>query len=80
MTARFGWAPKTKVVWKKGKREEELLPQIEPFVAELAPPLPEHEDAGTQARRVDARLTQDASHEASRRSRRRGADVDAESR
>ena len=38
VTAHFGWAPKTKTVWKKGKKEEELLPQTDPFVAELAPP------------------------------------------
>jgi hypothetical protein len=42
VSTRFGWAPKTKVVWKKGKREEELLPQTDPFVAELAPLPPEH--------------------------------------
>ncbi len=50
VTARFGWAPKTKVVWKKGKREEEVLPQQnEPFVVEVAPPLPpEHADAGVE--------------------------------
>jgi hypothetical protein len=51
VSARFGWAPKTKAVWRKGKREEELLPQTDPFVAHLAPPL-EHEhdeDAGSEA-------------------------------
>jgi hypothetical protein len=46
ITARFGWAPKTKTVWRKGKKEEELLPQVEPFVAEVAPPLPSAHDGG----------------------------------
>ncbi len=35
VTPRFGWAPKTKTVWKGGKKEEVLLPQQEPFVAKL---------------------------------------------
>jgi hypothetical protein len=53
VSARFGWPPKTKVVWRKGKREEELLPQTDPFVAHLAPPSHDHgEDAGSEA--VDA--------------------------
>ncbi|HVR20828.1 MAG TPA: hypothetical protein VMS65_14055, partial [Polyangiaceae bacterium] len=46
VTARFGWAPKTKTVWKKGKREEEPLPLTEPFVAKVAPPLEQTPDAG----------------------------------
>jgi hypothetical protein len=55
VTAKFGWAPKTKVVWKKGKREEEVLPQQnEPFVVELAPPLPEHADGGAPDEHADA--------------------------
>jgi hypothetical protein len=44
VTARFGWAPKTKTVWKKGKREEVPLPETDPFVAELAPS--EHDQDG----------------------------------
>lgn len=57
VTARFGWAPKTKTVWRKGKREEELLPQTPPFVAELAlPPDEPDEDGGSSedAGAVDA--------------------------
>jgi hypothetical protein len=38
VSSRFGWAPKTKSVWKKGKREDVVLPQTEPFVALVAPP------------------------------------------
>jgi len=34
VSARFGWAPKLKVTWKAGKREEKPGPQSEPFVAE----------------------------------------------
>ena len=34
ISARFGWPSKMKVVWKAGKREEELAVQREPFVAE----------------------------------------------
>jgi hypothetical protein len=50
VTARFGWAPKTKTVWKAGKREQvPVLPHTDPFVAELAPV--EHDnDGGTHAR------------------------------
>lgn len=33
VTPRFGWEPKTKTVWKAGKKEEVLLPQEAPFVA-----------------------------------------------
>lgn len=43
VTPRFGWPLKTKTVWRKGKREEEVLPQVAPFVAT---PLPSSE-AGT---------------------------------
>jgi hypothetical protein len=34
ISARFGWPSKMKVVWKAGKREEELAVQHDPFVAE----------------------------------------------
>ena len=34
VSARFGWAPKVKVTWKAGKREEKPDRQSEPFVAE----------------------------------------------
>jgi len=34
VSARFGWPQKMKVVWKGGKRAEELAVQHEPFVAE----------------------------------------------
>jgi hypothetical protein len=40
ISAKFGWAPKTKVVWRRGKRVEEVLPQTAPFVAAVAPPVP----------------------------------------
>ena len=35
--ATFGFPVKTKTVWKRGKREEEVLPQIAPFVATIFP-------------------------------------------
>jgi hypothetical protein len=35
--ASFGFPLKTKTVWKRGKREEEVLPQVAPFVAALYP-------------------------------------------
>jgi hypothetical protein len=35
--ASFGFPLKTKTVWKRGKREEEVLPQVAPFVATLFP-------------------------------------------
>jgi hypothetical protein len=63
VTARFGWAPKTKVAWKRGKREEEVLPQQnEPFVVQIAPPLPpDKTDGGIAAdEQTDAG---DAGHE-----------------
>jgi hypothetical protein len=73
ITARFGFPPKTKVTWKKGKREEVAVsPQVDPFVAEIAPPLPledggieedEHEDAG------DAGSDPQSEHEARVRAR-----------
>jgi hypothetical protein len=33
VSARYGWPLKTKAVWRKGKKEEERLPQTQPFVA-----------------------------------------------
>ncbi len=33
VTPRLGWPVKTKPVWRKGKREEVVLPQVAPFVA-----------------------------------------------
>jgi hypothetical protein len=35
--ATFGFPLKTKTVWKRGKRSEEILPQLPPFVATLFP-------------------------------------------
>jgi hypothetical protein len=73
ITARFGFPPKTKVTWKKGKREEiPVSPQLAPFVVEIAPPLPledgdidedDHEDAG------DAGSDPQSEHEARVRAR-----------
>ena len=48
VSPKFGFAPKTKVVWRGGKRTEELVEQTEPFVAKLVP-LVEASDAGTDA-------------------------------
>jgi hypothetical protein len=45
ISAKFGWAPKTKVAWRRGKRVEEVLPQTAPFVAAIAPPAPGGADA-----------------------------------
>ncbi|HEX6271668.1 MAG TPA: hypothetical protein VFZ53_01445 [Polyangiaceae bacterium] len=53
VTARFGWAPKTKSVWKGGKREEVPLPQTDPFVAEVAP-AEDEKDGGSPALASDA--------------------------
>ncbi|HEY3496126.1 MAG TPA: hypothetical protein VGK73_15615, partial [Polyangiaceae bacterium] len=39
--ATFGFPLKTKTVWKRGKREEEILPQVAPFVATIFPYSPE---------------------------------------
>lgn len=33
VTPKFGWAPKTRTVWRQGKRIEEPLPPSEPYVA-----------------------------------------------
>lgn len=37
VSPKFGFAPKTKVVWRGGKRVEELVEQSEPFVAKVVP-------------------------------------------
>jgi hypothetical protein len=44
--ARFGFPPKTKVVWKGGRHEEPLPEQLPPFVAVVVPPPPPDADAG----------------------------------
>jgi hypothetical protein len=44
--ARFGFPPKTKVVWKGGRHEEPLPEQPPPFVAVVAPPKAPEVDAG----------------------------------
>jgi len=55
VAASLGWPVETKTVWRRGKREAEVLPQKPPFVAMLAPAAPpaaEHDadaDAGTDA-------------------------------
>lgn len=36
VTPKFGWAPKTRTVWRQGKRIEEPLPPSEPYVAVAA--------------------------------------------
>jgi hypothetical protein len=66
VSARFGWPPKTKVVWRKGKREEEALhPQTDPFVAHLAPVSHDHEqDAGDETTDGGAGHAPDVSYEA----------------
>ena len=49
ISASLGWPVKTKTVWRKGKREEEVLPQTPPFVAIMAPAASDaaaHPDAG----------------------------------
>ncbi len=33
VTPKLGWPTKTKIVWRKGKREQDVLPQVAPFVA-----------------------------------------------
>jgi hypothetical protein len=48
--ARFGFSPKTKVVWKGGRHEEPLPDQPPPFVAVVVPaPPPSEADAGAPA-------------------------------
>jgi hypothetical protein len=44
--ARFGFRPKTKVVWKGGRHEEPLPEQPPPFVAFVVPPPPPELDGG----------------------------------
>jgi hypothetical protein len=48
VSARFGWLPKTKTVWRGGKRVEEPLPKAAPFVA-MAAPSHGGSDAGSEA-------------------------------
>ena len=49
VTAKFGWALKTKQVWRHGKRLEEPLPVTPPFVAAIAPNPPDNADAGADS-------------------------------
>lgn len=46
ISATIGWPVKTKTVWQRGKRVEEVLPQVPPFVARVKPAIP---DAGADA-------------------------------
>jgi hypothetical protein len=48
VSATFGWTPKTKAVWRHGKRVEEPLPVTPPFVASIAPKAPDNADAGAE--------------------------------
>lgn len=48
VSAVLGWPVKTKTVWQKGKRVEEVLPQTPPFVARVAAPA-ETSDGGADA-------------------------------
>jgi len=48
VSATLGWPVKTKTLWQRGKRVEEVLPQTPPFVARVAPAA-EATDAGTDA-------------------------------
>lgn len=52
VSAELGWPVKTKTVWQKGKRVEEVLPQTPPFVARVEPPA-EASDAGADASAPD---------------------------
>jgi len=57
VSARFGWAPKMKVSWHAGKREEKPAVQAEPFVAEPSEaegslPKTEHPDGADNERRI----------------------------
>ncbi len=47
VSATLGWPVKTKTVWRRGKRVEEVLPQVPPFVAAVAPP-EDDADAGSE--------------------------------
>jgi hypothetical protein len=48
VTPRLGWPVKTKAVWRKGKREEEVLPQVAPFIATPASKAAEPEAAAPE--------------------------------
>ncbi len=54
ITARLGFKPKTKTVWRKGKKVEEPLPQTSPFIAvpaeEKKPPAAEATEAPPEAK------------------------------
>jgi hypothetical protein len=57
VSARFGWAPKMKVSWRAGKREEKPGVQSEPFVAEPSEatgslPTAEHTEGAETERRI----------------------------
>ncbi|HTQ07377.1 MAG TPA: hypothetical protein VMI54_26155 [Polyangiaceae bacterium] len=54
VTATFGWEPKTKTVWKAGKRAEETEAPAPPFVAAIAPKTPELVDGGVTDAGADA--------------------------
>lgn len=45
VSATLGWPVKTKTVWQHGKRVEEVLPQVPPFVARIQPAVA---DAGVE--------------------------------
>lgn len=78
--ARFGFAPKTKVVWKGGRHEEPLPEQPPPFVAVVMklrhpePPLPEEADAGAPEEDGDGgiEMKDDAPPEGEEQPRRHG--------
>ncbi|HEX5099180.1 MAG TPA: hypothetical protein VFV94_06755 [Polyangiaceae bacterium] len=56
ISAELGWPVKTKTVWQRGKRVEEVLPQTPPFVARVEPPA-EASDAGADSGGADAPAT-----------------------
>jgi hypothetical protein len=63
ISPKFGFAPKTKVVWRGGKRTEQLVEQSEPFVAKIVPlvqPSDAGSDAGTDDIKFEAEDDQDA--------------------
>jgi hypothetical protein len=51
--ARFGFTPKTKVVWKGGRHEEPLAEQPPPFVAFVVPPHPRDAERGASEAEED---------------------------
>ncbi|HEX9622450.1 MAG TPA: hypothetical protein VF989_20040 [Polyangiaceae bacterium] len=54
MTPRFGWAPETKTVYEKGRREQVPLdPQPEPFVAQTPPSQQDEDGAETTSDEAD---------------------------